>query len=185
MNNDLVGLIGSLIPTPRYATHDLTRYVQDLHGTCLEAHSYGALDRCHFLTTGYTPFTAERQAQAVRKTSVLNVMKRLLDPKNIIVSANTRRGCYISMLDIIQGDVDPAQVHKSLQTIRDQQLIQWIPWGPAGIQVALARTSPFVRSSHRVSGLMLANHTSIRTVSYSLSCLLEHHGRSSLIRECC
>jgi hypothetical protein len=42
------------------------------------------------------------------------------------------------MLDIIQGEVDPAQVHKSLQTIRDQQLIQWIPWGPAGIQVRSA-----------------------------------------------
>ena len=29
-------------------------------------------------------------------------------------------------------------------------------------QVALSRKSPFVRSAHRVSGLMLANHTSIR-----------------------
>ena len=39
------------------------------------------------------------------------------------------------MLDIIQGDVDPTHVHKSLQTIRDQQLVRFIPWGPAGIQV--------------------------------------------------
>ena len=29
-------------------------------------------------------------------------------------------------------------------------------------QVALSRKSPYVRSAHRVSGLMLANHTSIR-----------------------
>lgn len=136
MNNDLVGLIASLIPTPR----------------------------THFLMTGYTPLTAPRQMHGVRKTSVLNVMKRLLDPKNIMTSTNTRRGLYMSILNIIQGDVDPSQVHKSLQTIRDRQLARFIPWGPASIQVALAQKSPYVKSTHRVSGLMLANHTSIRTL---------------------
>ena len=30
------------------------------------------------------------------------------------------------------------------------------------MQVALSRRSPYVKSPHRVSGLMLANHTSIR-----------------------
>lgn len=49
MNNDLVGLVASLIPTPR----------------------------CHFLMTGYTPLTIEREssaaaAGAVRKTTVLH-----------------------------------------------------------------------------------------------------------------
>ena len=33
---------------------------------------------------------------------------------------------------------------------------------PPPAQVALSRKSPYVRSAHRVSGLMLANHTSIR-----------------------
>ena len=47
MNNDLVGLVASLIPTPR----------------------------CHFLMTGYTPLTLETAATpAVRKTTVLDVM---------------------------------------------------------------------------------------------------------------
>ena len=31
-------------------------------------------------------------------------------------------------------------------------------------QVALSRKSPYVQTAHRVSGLMLANHTSISTV---------------------
>ncbi len=61
MNNDLVGLVASLIPTPR----------------------------CHFLMTGYTPLTAENAAGQVtsniRKTTVLDVMRRLLQPKNIMV----------------------------------------------------------------------------------------------------
>ena len=36
------------------------------------------------------------------------------------------------------------------------------PPPPRALQVALSRKSPYVKSAHRVSGLMLANHTSIR-----------------------
>ena len=68
MNNDLVGLVASLIPTPR----------------------------CHYLMTSYTPFSGENvdQAKSVRKTSVLDVMRRLLQPKNMMVSAKQAK--YIS-----------------------------------------------------------------------------------------
>ncbi|KAJ3270822.1 Tubulin gamma-2 chain [Terramyces sp. JEL0728] len=90
MNNDLVGLIASLIPTPR----------------------------CHFLQTSYTPFTGEN-------------------------------------IDL---------VHKSLLRIRERRLAQFIPWGPASIQVALSKKSPYVQTPHRVSGLMLANNTSISSL---------------------
>eukprot|EP00004_Rigifila_ramosa_P002548 TRINITY_DN12678_c0_g1_i2.p1 TRINITY_DN12678_c0_g1~~TRINITY_DN12678_c0_g1_i2.p1 ORF type:complete len:477 (-),score=86.76 TRINITY_DN12678_c0_g1_i2:21-1427(-) len=133
MNNDLVGLLASLIPTPR----------------------------CHYLITGYTPLTIDSQAQSVRKTSVLDVMRRLLQPTNLMVSCPTKTGCYISILNIIQGEVDPTQVHKSLQRIRERKLATFIPWGPAAIQVAVSRRSPYVQSAHRVSGLLMANHTSI------------------------
>jgi tubulin gamma len=126
MNNDLVGLVASLIPTPR----------------------------CHFLMTGYTPLVLNdvpnTATTTVRKTSVLDVMRRLTQTKNIMVSASTRRGCYISILNIIQGDVDPTQVHKALQRLRERRLVNFIPWGPAGIQVALSRKSPYVETSHKV-----------------------------------
>jgi len=134
MNNDLVGLMANLIPTPR----------------------------CHFLMTGYTPLSLNKQVlSSVQKTSVMDVMNRLLQPKNIMVSTNPRQGSYISILNIIQGDVDPGEIHKSLQRIREKKLAQFIRWGPAGIQVALARKSPYVQDAHKVSGLMLANHTGI------------------------
>ncbi|CAM9547581.1 unnamed protein product, partial [Sphacelaria rigidula] len=51
------------------------------------------------------------------------------------------------------------QVHKALQRIRERKLVSFIPWGPASIQVALSRKSPYVETAHKVSGLMLANHT--------------------------
>lgn len=50
------------------------------------------------------------------------------------------RHCYISILNIIQGEVDPTQVHKSLQRIRERKLAQFIPWGPASIQVTRTHT---------------------------------------------
>lgn len=56
-------------------------------------------------------------------------------------------------------------MHKSLQRIRERKLAQFIPWGPASIQVALSRKSPYIQTAHRVSGLMLANHTNISSVN--------------------
>ena len=70
------------------------------------------------------------------------------------------------------------QVHQSLLRIRERQLANFIPWGPASIQVALTRKSPYVTTSHRVSGLMLANHTSIASVRL----LLRFTTWNSLIR---
>ena len=55
-------------------------------------------------------------------------------------------------------------MHKSLQRIRERKLAQFIPWGPASIQVALSRSSPYVQSNHKVSGLMMANHTGISSL---------------------
>ena len=101
----------------------------------------------------------------MRKTTVLDVMRRLLQTKNRMVSTHpSKKSCFISVLNIIQGDVDPTDVHKSLLRIRERRLAQFIPWGPASIQVALSKKSPYVQTSHRVSGLMLANHTSIGSV---------------------
>jgi tubulin gamma len=85
MHNDLVGIVASLIPTPR----------------------------CHFLMTSYTPFTGDNieQAKTVRKTTVLEVMRRLLQPKNRMVSTSpSKKSCYISILNIIQGEADPTDV---------------------------------------------------------------------------
>jgi tubulin gamma len=117
--------------------------------------------------TSYTPFTGDNveQAKTVRKTTVLDVMRRLLQPKNRMVSTTpSKSSCYISILNIIQGEADPTEVHKSLLRIRERSMATFIPWGPASIQVALTKSSPYVNTSHRVSGLMLANHTSVATL---------------------
>lgn len=83
LHTDLVGLLAPLIPTPRL----------------------------HFLMPAYTPFSADtvESAKGVRKTTVLDVMRRLLQPASLMVSANTQKApdCYISILNVIQGTEEP------------------------------------------------------------------------------
>jgi len=50
-------------------------------------------------------------AKTVRKTTVLDVMRRLLQPKNQMVSTKpSKTSCYISILNIIMGEADPTDV---------------------------------------------------------------------------
>lgn len=42
----------------------------------------------------------------------------------------------------MQGEVDPTQVHKSLQRIRERKLANFIEWGPASIQVPSSLFDP-------------------------------------------
>ncbi len=44
-------------------------------------------------------------------------------------------------------------------------MANFIDWGPASIQVALSKKSPYIETSHKVSGLMMANNTSIHHVN--------------------
>ena len=65
----------------------------------------------------------------------------------------------------MQGEVDHEQIHKSFLRIREKRCVRFVPWGPSSIQISFAKKSPFDPSKSRVSGLMIANHTSIYDVS--------------------
>ena len=140
MNNDLISIIAPLVPTPR----------------------------CHFLITGYVPIVMENLKSTIVRTSVLDVMKSLLDSRNIISHIGTKTGHYISLLNIIQGEVEPESIHKALQRVREKKYASFIPWGPASIQVALSKKSPYIENPHKVSGLMMANHTSMAVMLSAL-----------------
>lgn len=169
MNNDLVGLVASLIPTPRQGEPGRRDVLLEPFLACLLRLSHALLPalvfctspppcsspctcrplppsllpllatpllplpllpllptalvsltshRCHFLMTGYTPLSLDESpvdglggASLVRKTSVLDVMRRLLQSKNIMVSAHARskemaNSKYISILNIIQVGIE-------------------------------------------------------------------------------
>jgi len=142
LHNDLTSIIAALTPTPEL----------------------------HFLQTAYTPFTGESVdfAKSVVRTTVLDVMRRLLQPKNRMVNTNlakTKDTKFVSNLMVIKGEANASDIHKALQRIRERQAAPFTPWAPASIQVALAKRSPNIENVARVSGLMLANHTSMANVA--------------------
>ena len=55
--------------------------------------------------------------------------------------------------------MDPTQVHKALQRIRERKLVDFIPWGPASIQVALSRKSPYIETANKVCFVILQEQT--------------------------
>ena len=123
--------------------------------------------------TGFTPLTSDQDFANVRKTTVLDVMRRLLQPKNMMVKIWLWRkdfnwvpgehghweeleSSWQGLLHLhpqhhpgggrphpglLQHQIIPqkvqlwSQVHKSLQRIRERKLANFIPWGPASIQV--------------------------------------------------
>lgn len=148
---DLVSLLAALVPTPR----------------------------CHYLSSAYTPLAsgvasdgaafggagaaggaAMSRAPAARRATVVDVLRRLLQPKNSVVSSLGRGGKAVALLTIVQGDVDPADVHSGLRRVQERRLVDFIPWAPARLQVAATPGSPFVPDARKVRGLLLANHTS-------------------------
>lgn len=132
MHNDLVGIVASLIPTPR----------------------------CHFLMTSYTPFSGENveQAKTVRKTTVLDVMRRLLQPKNRMVSTNpTKKSCYMSILNIIQGEADPTDVSK-LAVSQEQPADPPRSTNPSSVSVNVASQPSSPGAQHRSRSPLHGNH---------------------------
>lgn len=68
---------------------------------------------CPYLITGYTPFTSDtvEKAKISRKTTVYDVLRRLLQPSTIMASLSlSRQSCFISAFSLLRGQVDPSEV---------------------------------------------------------------------------
>lgn len=136
MVNDMTSLVGCLVPTPRL----------------------------HFLISGYTPIHEvvgnEREQPAPRpeeelvqpaaapagtiKTSVLDVMRRLLHPSNCLVDCS-RDGMYISLLNVLSGDIDVQQIQKSVNRLKERRQIKFCPWTSQNIQILVTKSSNCIK----------------------------------------
>ena len=76
MNNDMIGLIASLIPTPRL--HFLMTGYTPLTSDAQVGGHFAALTSLPPLPSPYLQVCAHLQVSSVRKTTVLDVMRRLL-----------------------------------------------------------------------------------------------------------
>jgi tubulin gamma len=126
--------------------------------------------KCHFLITSYTPFTSKTNLNGlIRKTSVLDIITRLLSPKNIIYDHSLSEGKFINVLNIIkgkipyiikQGDSFPTDILKSIERINEKELVNLVDWNTSGMKFSFCKKSSYFQTP-KLSGLMMANHSSI------------------------
>lgn len=159
MSNDLLSLVSSLVPTPRL--HFLMSSYTPITSSSLNVKERSnENESSQNAAQGSTSTVTRRQ---VHTDSIVQLVKRLLHPTNGMVSCG-RDGKYISLMSIVQGEAESNQLYKSLQQIKEGRDVKFIDWGPSNMQMALSKRSPFTNEPHKISGLMLANHTSIRKI---------------------
>ena len=161
--NPSIQVVNSLVSTVMAATTATIRFPSYTHNDMASLLlPMTPTQRTHFFVTGYTPFSSS--IQVVRKTSVIDVVNRLLETKNIMMSSPVTVGSYINILNIIQGEVDPNEIEIARRQVVSNKNLHFAPWNPAALNIVLSKKSPYVETSHRVSGLMLANHTNVRAL---------------------
>uniref|UniRef100_A0A0M3HJV7 Tubulin_C domain-containing protein n=1 Tax=Ascaris lumbricoides TaxID=6252 RepID=A0A0M3HJV7_ASCLU len=117
------------------------------------------------IVEGFTPL---RDSDAgSMKTSVGDVLRRLLQPRSMMSSAVMESGfnhCVLSALAILQGRIDPMEIYSSLARIKSKHEISFAPWGSGSLNITQCRRSPYLAETNRVSGLMLCNNTNVASI---------------------
>uniref|UniRef100_A0AC35UAW6 Tubulin gamma chain n=1 Tax=Rhabditophanes sp. KR3021 TaxID=114890 RepID=A0AC35UAW6_9BILA len=115
----------------------------------------------HFIQTGFTPLCSD---QFVVRTSVQDVMRRLVQPGSMMVNTRIDKKtdhCMLGGLVIFQGEADPKDVSDAFDRIQQKRSIKAPPYFPIPLEVAIAGRSPYVTTTHKVSGLLMGNNTNI------------------------
>uniref|UniRef100_A0A3B0MSF0 Tubulin gamma chain n=1 Tax=Theileria annulata TaxID=5874 RepID=A0A3B0MSF0_THEAN len=147
-NNKLIGNIMSSVTScirfPGPINNDLISLVSSLV----------IIPRCHFLISSIMDH---------ENITLLNLVKKLYYPNNFLVYTSTKNGKYLSALNIIRGNnINPSDVYKCIEKIKEKRLVEFIKWNPANIQVNLIKQSP--HKQDKTNGILVANHTSINQV---------------------
>lgn len=151
MYNSLTSLLASLIPTPEL----------------------------HFLVPTFYPFSAEyvSHAKDIRRATSYDVLLELLNKNLRMIKVDEKYGSesFISMMNILQGANDPADIQKAL--LRLHQRAKFVPWIDANFNLVYAKKSPYLthdqeltKTKKSVTGLQLANTTSIVSL-FKRNCL--------------
>ncbi|KRH92603.1 Gamma tubulin [Pseudoloma neurophilia] len=111
----------------------------------------------NFLVPSYTPFMNEETKQIIRKSSVNDILRRLMLNKNRMANIDTR--AIISALTIFINTTDVNEVQRSLIRFYDKQETGFVPWMPPSFHSVICQEPTIVND--QISGLSLVNSTGI------------------------
>lgn len=127
-------------------------------------------DAFKFVAPSYTPFVCEETSKIVRKTSCPDIMRRLLLPKTRLATYETSRlQSVISIMNILHGVEDPSEVSRTVMRFLDKKLVDFVPWMPPSLNVALSKNILNKAGVNRVSGLGLVNSSGISSLLAKIS----------------
>ena len=153
--------LNSIISASMAALTSLLRFPTTLYSSLNNLMSHLCPSRfAHFLTTSYTPLRAIETVST--KTSAIDIMKRLIQPQNLMTKISNKQGKYASLIHFLQGEVSYEEMNEALQRFNDRKLIDYVPWNKDALKVMKIRQSPLIQRGNRLSGMMLANNTGIR-----------------------
>lgn len=112
-----------------------------------------------FLVPSYTPFSSEMLPKLVRKTTVSDVMRRLLLPQTRLCTyGSSKAHADIARFNILEAVEDPSEVSRTLSILQNKRIANPVSWMPPFVQTAVSKRAP---EFDRVSGLSLGNTTGI------------------------
>lgn len=107
------------------------------------------------LVPSYTPFSPDVNPGLVRKTTVPDVMRRLLLPKTRLCSYEpSHTHSSVAIFNILEGVETPEEVSRTAALLCSRRQATFVPWMPPFYTTALSRRAPDL---NRVSGLALNN----------------------------
>ena len=115
----------------------------------------------HFLSTSYTPFRNVNRSTS--QTNAIDVMKRLIQQQNMMSPTNLKEGKFISMCDFFQGNITTDEINDALQRFSDKKIATFVDNNQDPMKIINSRNSPLIQQHNRVTGMMLANHTGVKS----------------------
>jgi len=117
--------------------------------------------RLHFFMVGFAPLTSIA-SKTFEPTNVAQITSQFFDPRNLMLSCDTRLGKYLTACCMFRGEtVSTKEVDKQLAQILMKNPNYFVPWVPNNITSSVCNVPPI---GMKLSGTFIANSTAIQHV---------------------
>jgi tubulin beta len=109
---------------------------------------------------GFAPLSSIA-SKTFEPLNVAQITSQLFDPRNLMISCDTRLGKYLTASCMFRGDVSTKEVDKHMAQILYKNPTQFVPWVPNNITSSVCNIPPV---GMKLSATFIANSTAIQHV---------------------
>eukprot|EP01040_Poterioochromonas_malhamensis_P011576 gene11576-12627_t len=119
--------------------------------------------RLHFLTMGFAPYNIRGYQQpASRALTLSELIRQQFNPKNMIITADSRHGRYLSSFCMFRGQMSCKAVKEELlDNVMSKTSPSFIEWIPSNIKTSLCEIPP---NCSQIAATFIGNSTSVQEV---------------------